>query len=190
MDSIHFRQERFDFNLDEIILLPKSSSQNMNEVVVYAEKPLDTKCGWKHYFNAGESALSAGSNAADLLATVPLVTKDGDGKILVKGKEPKILIDDKPVEMNLQQLQDFLESMPGSAIEKIEILTNPPPQYAMEEGGVINIVTKKNRVGQTARISFNAGSRGEKGGNLNYTYRRQGLSVNLNGGISKNNFKG
>jgi outer membrane receptor for ferrienterochelin and colicin len=47
------------------------------------------------------------------------------------------------VELNLQQLQDLLESMPGSSIEKIEVMTNPPPQYANEQGGVINIVTKK-----------------------------------------------
>ena len=55
---------------------------------------------------------------------------------MVRGKEPKILIDDKPVELNLQQLQDLLESMPGSSIEKIEVMTNPPPQYANEQGGV------------------------------------------------------
>src|SRR2546430_9337517 len=49
-------------------------------------------------FNAGESALSAGSTANELLQNVPLVTKDPTGKILVRGKEPKILIDDKPEE--------------------------------------------------------------------------------------------
>lgn len=190
LDSIYFRAERYDFNLDEIVMAPKSSSENMNEVKIYAEKPLVQNVDGNIIFNAGESALSAGSNASDLLASVPLVTKDGDGKILVKGKEPKILIDDKPVEMNLQQLQDLLESMPGSAIEKIEILTNPPPQYAMEEGGVINIVTKKGRLGQTGRLSINAGSRGEKGTNGNYIYRKRRLAINFNAGISQNNFKG
>ena len=32
--------------------------------------------------------------------------------------------------------------MPGSMIERIEVMTNPPPQYANEPGGVINIITK------------------------------------------------
>lgn len=189
IDSIHFREERHDFNLDDITL-KRNSSQNLSEVIIYAEKPLVQSEDGNITFNAGESALSAGSNAADLLTNVPLVTKDPDGKIMVRGKEPKILIDDKPVELNLQQLQDLLESMPGSSIEKIEVLTNPPPQYAMEEGGVINIVTKKGRAGVTGRLTLNAGSRGEKGAHANINYRRQGLSIGINGGYSHNNFKG
>ena len=101
-------------------------------MVIYAEKPLIQSKDGNITFNAGESALAAGSNASDLLTQVPLVAKDADGKISVRGKEPKILIDDKPVELNLQQLQDLLESLPGSSIEKIEVMTNPPPQYANE----------------------------------------------------------
>ena len=36
--------------------------------------------------------------------------------------------------------------MPGSMIEKIEVMTTPPPNYANERGGVINIVTRKGKV--------------------------------------------
>src|SRR6185503_4712840 len=135
-------------------------------------------------------ALSAGSNASELLANVPLVTKEPDGKVTVRGKEPKILIDDKPVELNLQQLQDLLESMPGSSIEKIEVMTNPPPQYANEQGGVINIVTKKGKVGMSWRISVYAGTRGEAGLNGNFTYRKKGLAININAGAGYNRFSG
>jgi hypothetical protein len=141
IDSIYFRAERYDFNMNDITLIPANGASNtMEQVIIYAEKPLIQSKDGNITFNAGESALSAGSNASDLLTNVPLVTKDPDGKLLVRGKEPKILIDDKPVELNLQQLQDLLEAMPGSSIEKIEVMTNPPPQYANEEGGVINIV--------------------------------------------------
>lgn len=186
LDSIHFRKERFDFNLNDIVLKLKSP-ESLEEVVVYAEKPLiQTKDG-NITFNAGESALSAGSNANDLLTNVPLVSKDASGKITVRGKEPKILIDDKPVELNMQQLQDLLESMPGSAVEKIEVMTNPPPQYAGEQGGVINITTRKGRVGINGRLNAHSGSRGEYGINGTLTYRKQGLAVSLNaaGGFSR-----
>ena len=148
LDSIFFRTERFDFNLNDLILKLKKS-ENLDEIIVYAEKPLIESKEGNITFNAGESALAAGSNASDLLESVPLVSKDASGKITVRGKEPKVLIDDKPVELNLQQLQDLLESMPGSSIEKIEVMTNPPPQYANEQGGVINIVTKKGKVGRS-----------------------------------------
>lgn len=189
IDSIYFRAERSDFNLPDLVLKPKTS-ENLGEVIVYAEKPLIQSKDGNITFNAAESALSAGSNASELLTNVPLVTKDPDGKITVRGKEPKILIDDKPVELNIQQLQDLLESMPGSSIEKIEVMTNPPPQYANEQGGVINIVTRKGKVGRTGRLSLSGGSRGEGSINGNYTYRRQGLAISINAGTSYNRFEG
>jgi hypothetical protein len=185
IDSIHFRADRSDFNLSDIVL-KGSTSGNLNEVVVYAEKPLIQSKEGNITFNAGESALSAGSNASELLTNVPLVTKDPDGKLLVRGKEPKILIDDKPVELNQQQLQDLLESLPGSSIEKIEVMTNPPPQYANEQGGVINITTRKGKVGKSGRIILSGGTRGETSVNTNYNYRKQGFAMNINAGGSYN----
>ncbi len=189
LDSIYFRQERADFNLTDLTLKPASSEQ-MDEVIIYVEKPLIQSKDGNITFNAGESAIAAGSNASDLLTSVPLVSKDPDGKITVRGKEPKILIDDKPVELNLQQLQDLLESMPGSSIEKIEVMTNPPPQYANEQGGVINIVTKKGRVGKSGRINVSAGTRGEVGVSGNFSYRKQGFAISINAGVSRNRVRG
>ncbi|MGB3005337.1 MAG: outer membrane beta-barrel protein [Chitinophagaceae bacterium] len=182
IDSIHFRVERFDFNLTDIILKTKSS-ENLDEVIIYAEKPLVQSKEGNITFNAGESALSAGSNVSDLLTNVPLVSKDPNGKITVRGKEPKILIDDKPVELNQQQLQDLLESMQGSSIEKIEVLTNPPPQYANEQGGVINIVTKKGKVGKGGRLHISTGTRGEVAISGSYSYRKKGFSLAINSGV-------
>jgi hypothetical protein len=189
IDSIYFRAERSEFNLSDLALRP-ANSESLGEVIVFAEKPLIQSKDGNITFNAAESPLSAGSSASDLLTNVPLVTKDPDGKISVRGKEPKILIDDKPVELNLQQLQDLLESMPGSSIEKIEVMTNPPPQYANEQGGVINIVTKKGKVGKTGRLSLSAGTRGEASVNGNYTYRKQGFAMSFNAGAGYGHYLG
>jgi outer membrane receptor protein involved in Fe transport len=189
LDSIYFRQERFDFNLNDLVLKSKANEQ-LDEVIIYVEKPLIESKDGNITFNAGESALAAGSNASDLLNSVPLVSKDATGKITVRGKEPKILIDDKPVELNLQQLQDLLESLPGSSIEKIEVMTNPPPQYANEQGGVINIVTKKGKVGKSGRINVSGGTRGEMGLNGNFSYRKQGFALSINAGAGYNMLNG
>lgn len=189
IDSIFLREERPSFTLSDLTLKPKQSSA-LGEVIVFAEKPLIQSKDGNVTFNAAESPLSAGSNVSDLLTSVPLVSKDADGKLSVRGKEPKILIDDKPVELNLQQLQDLLESMPGSSIEKIEVMTNPPPQYANEQGGVINIVTRKGKVGRSGRVSVYGGSRGEAGVNGSFTYRKQGFALNINAGNSYNKFEG
>lgn len=188
IDSISIRPERFDFSLNDIVL--KTSSDQLQAVVVYAEKPLIQSREGNITFNAAESPLSAGSNASDLLKNVPLVASDANGKLTVRGKEPRILIDDKPVELNAQQLQDFLESMPGSMIERIEVMTNPPPQYANEPGGVINIVTRKGKVGKSGRLSVFAGTRGEQGASGNFSYRKKGLSINFNASLVHNIFEG
>ena len=111
IDSIHIRAERFDFNLGDIRISQKAT--DLSEVVIYAEKPLIESRDGKITFNVGESALSAGSNTSELLKNMPLVSNDANGNILLKGKEPKILIDDKPTELNAQQLADLLESLPG-----------------------------------------------------------------------------
>jgi len=189
IDSIHVRPERYDFNLPDLTLKQNAGDQ-LEVVVIYAEKPLIQSKEGNITFNAGESPLSAGSNANELLKNVPLVSTDPDGKLLVRGKEPKILIDDKPVELNAQQLQNFLESLPGSMIERIEVMTNPPPQYANEQGGVINIITRKGKVGIGGRLNLSAGTRGESGINGNFNYRKKNLSVNFNVGMGFNRFIG
>jgi hypothetical protein len=155
-------------------------------VIVYAEKPLFENKDGNIIFNVGESALSAGASTTELLKQTPLVTVDEEGKVLMKGKEVKILIDDKPVEMDARQLQDLLESMPGSMIEKIEVLTTPPPQFANERGGVINIVTKKGKLGMSGRLNMNYGTRGEAGTNANFNYRKNKIALNFSAGVSYN----
>lgn len=188
IDSIHIRDERSDFNLGDILLGRKIT--DLAEVIIYSEKPMIESKDGNITFNVGESALSAGSNAAELLRNTPLVTTDPNGNVLVRGKEPRILIDEKPVELNAQQLQDLLESMPGSNIEKIEVMTNPPAQFANEQGGVINIVTRKGKVGLSARINVYGGTRNELGTSANFNYRKQGLAINFNAGVVNNVFRG
>lgn len=188
LDSIYLRADRFDFDLNEIKLHKKTT--DLEEVIVYQEKPLIENKDGKIIFNAGESALSAASSTTELLKQAPLVNVDNDGKVQLRGKDVKILIDDKPVELNSKQLQDLLESMPGSMIDKIEVMTTPPPQYASERGGVINIVTKKGRVGMSGRLNFTYGTRGEYAFSSNFSYRKNKIAINASAGIGYNEYEG
>jgi outer membrane receptor protein involved in Fe transport len=188
LDSIYIRAERFDFDLNDIKLHKKNN--DLEEVIVYTEKPLIESKDGKIIFNAGESALSSGATTTELLKQTPLVNIDNDGKVQLRGKDVKILIDDKPVELNAKQLQDLLESMPGSMIDKIEVMTTPPPQYASERGGVINIVTKKGRAGVSGRLNISYGTRGENGINGNFSYRKNKVALNISAGFGYNEFEG
>lgn len=183
LDSINIRSERYDFNLGDVKMKPSASS-NLDEIIVYSEKPLIENTDGKITYNVGESALSNGSSTSEILKNMPLISNDPNGRILLKGKEPRILIDDKPTDLTADQLKDLLESLPGSSIEKIELMTNPPAQYATEQGGVINIVTKKGKIGLTGKITISAGSRGEGSLAANASYRNQKFSTNHILGIS------
>ena len=188
VDSIHLRPEKPEILLTDLIL--QTVATGLETIVIYADKPVLEQKDGNIVFNASESPLSAGSNAAELLRTMPLVANDPDGRVTVRGREPRILIDDKPVEMNAQQMQDFLEAMPGNMIEKIEVMTNPPAQYANEPGGVINIVTRKGKTGMNGRVSIMAGTRGEANGNASFNLRKKGLSLQFNAGTGFTRFNG
>ena len=188
IDSINIRTERYDFNIGDIKLSNKNEA--LMDVIVYAEKPLIENKDGKIVYNVGESALTAGSNTAEILRNMPLVSNDPNGKLLLKGKEPKILIDDKPVDLNAQQLIDLLESLPGGSIDRIELMANPPAQYASEQGGVINIVTKKGRVGMTGKVTLGIGTRGEGNLNGNVSYRNKKVSINAAAGVAASQLQG
>ena len=188
LDSIFLREERYDFNLGDVKL--NEASSTLIEVIVYSEKPLIENKDGKLTYNVGESALNNGATTAELLKNMPLISNDPNGRILLKGKEPKILIDDKPTDLTAQQLQDLLESLPGNSIEKIEVMTNPPPQYATETGGVINIVTKKGKIGWVGKTMLSVGTRGEGSFSTNVSYRNKRFSFAGNVSVGASNFTG
>lgn len=188
IDSIHIRAERYDFNMGDMKL--NASLNKLEDVIVYSEKPLIENGDGKITYNVGESVLSAGASTSEILKNMPLISNDPNGKLLLKGKEPKILIDDKPVELNAQQLNDLLESLPGGSIERIELMVTPPQQYATEQGGVINIVTKKGRIGWTGKIGWSVDTRGEGNFSGNISYRNRKFSFISNAGFGINRLRG
>lgn len=179
IDSIYLHTERPDLNLGDIKL--NSSATALNEVVVYAEKPLMEAKDGKLVYNVAESPLSSGSNASEMLKNLPLMNANPDGTLLLRGKEPLILMDEKPVNLTGQQLTDLLESLPANVVEKVEVMQNPPPEYATYPDGVINIITKKGRVGIYQRFNISGGSKGEGSvsGNLNYRSSKLNISSSL-----------
>src|SRR6185295_8874644 len=83
-----------------------------------------------------------------VLEKSPGVSVDKDGNISLKGKPSVvIMLDGKPAYLSGQELANLLKNMPSSAIEQIEIMTNPSAKYdASGNSGIINIRTKKNKL--------------------------------------------
>jgi iron complex outermembrane recepter protein len=123
------------------------AAKGLGGVTVTAKKPfIETKID-KTIVNVDASPTSAGATALDILEKSPGVTVDNDGNISLRGKAGVIvLMDGKQTYLSGSDLANLLRNMPASALDQIEIMTNPSSRYdASGNSGVLNIKTKKGR---------------------------------------------
>ncbi|HEX5653318.1 MAG TPA: TonB-dependent receptor [Chitinophagaceae bacterium] len=122
-------------------------AKGLSEVTVTAKKPfIETKID-KTIVNVDASPTSAGATALEVLEKSPGITVSNDGVISLRGKAGVIvMMDGKQTFLSATDLANLLKNTPASAIDQIEIMTNPSAKYdAAGNSGVINIKTKKGR---------------------------------------------
>lgn len=157
---------------------------NLSEITINAEKPLIQYAADMMTYNVESSILSEGSTASDILKNVPMVEVDLDGNASISGKRnTRIFIDGKPSDYMTANIADLLSVLPSDAIEKIEVMTNPPAKYSGDGEGIINIVMKKNfKIGLGGNAGVSTGLEGNTNTNANASYKSKTYSVN--GGAS------
>ncbi|WP_026897139.1 TonB-dependent receptor domain-containing protein [Daejeonella oryzae] len=174
-------------NLGTIKLNP-SKSTVLQEVVIEGQRSTIQLGIDRKVFSVDQSLISEGGSATDLLANVPSVSVDMDGNVSLRGTDNvRVLIDGKPSAIGGGRIADILQSLPASAIESIELVTNPSSKYDPEgQSGIINIVLKKNKkIGLTGGVSSSIGSLNNYNASTNLSYRDQ--KVNLYGNYSYRN---
>ena len=147
-----------EVKLPTIELVPVT--QAMNSVVVTARKPFIEQKIDRTIVNVDASVTNAGTTALEVLEKSPGVTVDKDGNISLKGKQGvMVLMDGRPAYLTGAELSNYLKNLPSSALEQIEIMTNPPAKYdAAGNAGIINIKTKKNKIkGFNGSVALNYG---------------------------------
>jgi outer membrane receptor protein involved in Fe transport len=98
-------------------------------------------------FNMDANLSQLGGTALQAIQNLPGVTIDREGKVLVRGSDKvAVLLDGKQTAMTGFGVQEGLDNIPASAIERIEIINNPSAKYdATGMAGIINIVMKKEK---------------------------------------------
>src|SRR5437763_15853529 len=83
-------------------------------------------------------------DAIQLLRGLPAVTISPDDELNLLGSgNVTIYVDGRPYQGNARQ---YLRTLHGSDVERIEIITNPSAQYAAQgTGGIINFVLRKKQ---------------------------------------------
>jgi len=102
----------------------------------------------------------SGGSILDAMKTMPGVTVDQEGKIILRGSDKVVvLIDGKQSGLTGLGNQKGLGNIPSANIERIEIINNPSAKYdAAGMAGIINIIYKQeNQSGLSGSAGFTYG---------------------------------
>ena len=171
------------------IILASAVVVDLREATVVGRKPFIEQKPDRTIINVDASPTNAGSTAMDVLEKSPGVTLDKDDNISLKGKQNVlVIIDGKPTYLSPAQLASYLRSLPASAIDQIELMTNPSAKYdAAGNSGIINIKTKKNKTkgfNGTTTLTYSQGVYPKPSGSVNLNYRDGKANFFLNGSYS------
>lgn len=177
-------------NLGTIVMV--TDAQQLEAAAVTAQKVLVKMDVDKMTYNVSEDNDAKASTVLDMLRKVPMVTVDGQDNITVNGSSSFLVtVDGKPNQMLSQNASTAFKMMPASAVESIEVITNPGVKYDAEGvGGVLNLTTARAgggssniADGQYGSFRVQAGNRDKGlGGMLTMQRGKFSFSVNANAG--------
>lgn len=172
-------------DIGEIAL--SASSLRIGDVNVVADRQrIEYKID-KKVINVDQDINAAGGTAIDVLENTPSVEVDIDGNVSLRGSSSfTVLIDGKP---SVLSGSDALRQLPASAIENIEIITNPSAKYEPDGiAGIINVVMKKNVLsGFNGILNAMVGTGNKYRTDLNLNYRTRKSNLFFGADWNKNN---
>lgn len=127
----------------------------------------------KKVVNVSQVISAAGGSAANVLENTPSVQVDIEGNVTLRGSGNfTVLIDGRP---SVLSGSDALRQIPASALENIEIITNPSAKYEPDgSAGIINLVMKKNSMnGFSGVINGTIGTGDKYRGDFLLNYRTE-----------------
>lgn len=171
IDDIVVTKDEPVIDVGRIALRP--SSVELEGVEVVADKaPVEFKLD-KKVVNVSQVISAVGGTAVDVLENTPSVQVDIEGNVTVRGSSNfTVLIDGRP---SVLSGSEALRQIPSSALENIEIITNPSAKYEPDGmAGIINLVTKKNSMnGLSGIVNASAGTGDKYRGDFTLNYRTE-----------------
>lgn len=175
--------ERLRADLGRLVL--KQTIRQLGEIVIRADKSPVQQTAEGVTVNVQNSILAQGSSILDVLQRSPGVILDQhNNAISLNGKTGvRVMMDGRPMRMQMDQLITLLGSMSADNIDKIELMNTPPAKYDAEgNAGIINIITKKNKKRGTNGSFALTGGYG--------VYEKASAGLNLNHSTGKINLYG
>ena len=142
--------------------------ERLREATVAARRELVTSDADKLTYNVEADPQAAGSSLIDILRRVPMVSVNGEEKVLLNGStDYKVLVNGRPTGMLVRNFAQLVKTFPASSVKEIQVITNPPVKYDAEGiGGLINIVlVRRLKAGYSGSVGLQAGTLGMVAGN-------------------------
>ncbi|QNM87047.1 TonB-dependent receptor [Polaribacter pectinis] len=182
-----FPVEEITANKNFGVIKLSEDTNNLDEIVVIAEKStVDIRLDKKIY-NVGKDMTVKGGTASDVLDNVPSVDVDAEGTVSLRGSENvRILIDGKPSALVGLSGTDALRQLPSDAIERIEVITSPSARYDAEgTAGILNIILRKGKAtGFNGSVNVTVGDPKNYQGAVNLNLRSEKINLFSNFGYS------
>ena len=162
-------------------IILKDSTENLEEVVVTANKPTLKKEVDRLVFNVANTSLVEGT-MLDVLRSTPGVLVLG-GNISVKNSTPTVFINGRKVQLSASEVTQLLENSSANSIQKVEVITNPSAKYDAESGVVLDIVMTKNLItGYRGNVfsNYTQGVFPRYNAGINQFYKTNKVNINLN----------
>ena len=158
-------------------ILLKPSSVEIGGIDIVADKAAVEYKLDKKVVNVSQVINAAGGTAVDVLENTPSVQVDIEGNVSLRGSGNfTVLIDGRP---SVLSGSDALRQIPASALDNIEIITNPSAKYEPDgQAGIINLVTKKNSMnGLSGIVNASVGTRDKYRGDFTLNYRTEKFNI-------------
>ena len=132
-------------NLGEIILTEDATT--LDEVTVTATRPAVKRVATGMVVTVNGIRHLQNKTLDRILNMSPGVFVGNDGGISINGNSVNtVIVNDRTIRLNGDQLMAYLKSIQGSDLQKIEIMQNPTSAYDAEgTGGIIKITTARQR---------------------------------------------
>ncbi|MDN5395580.1 MAG: TonB-dependent receptor family protein [Chryseobacterium sp.] len=158
-------------------------------VTLIARKKLFERKVDRLVFNVENSVASQGIDAVEALAKTPMVRATDDAISIAGKSNVAVMINDRLLNLNGQELINYLKTIRSDDILKIEVITTPPAKYEAEgKSGLINIILKKNtNLGWNGSLQTSGsyyGGRPATSTRSGTTFNYQGDKLSVTGNLS------
>jgi iron complex outermembrane receptor protein len=137
--------------------IKKEDVTKLEEVTIGVKKKFIKIESDKTTVSIKDNEMLSTGNAYEAIKKLPGVIAAPTGGLSLNGKSISVFIDGVPSTLSGTDLENYLSSLPASAIEKAELIYSPGASYdANASGSVINLVTNSKKMkGVNASINLN-----------------------------------